>query len=85
VGLLERLRKIKKIPKDIWESQVLRVFKSLKEVLLKAFIFQKSNKDEEFIVRTNISQFEVKTILFQRKREKSCYYIIFASKSLNKT
>jgi hypothetical protein len=31
MGLLEKLNKMKKIPKDILESQVLEVFKSLKE------------------------------------------------------
>jgi hypothetical protein len=43
VGLLERLRKMKKIPKDIWENQDLRVFKSLKKVLLKVLVLQESN------------------------------------------
>ena len=85
VGPLEKLRSVKKISEEDWESLGgKRAFEMLKEVLSNMPVLHNPDWAEPFFLETDVSQYGVGAVLFQKGKDGGERYIDFAVKAFNK-
>ena len=84
-GALEGLRSTKRIDNDLWlSSGGKKAFDLAKEILSRALVLSNLNWGKEFFVETDVSQFGVGAVLFQKGTEGEVnIYIDFAVKAFN--
>lgn len=76
VGPLEKLRKVKRIIKEVWSTEQEEAFALLKGVNMPDW-------DKEFIIATDASQYGIGAVLYQRDEKGESKYIEFAATALN--
>ena len=85
VGPLEKLRAVKKISEEDWESSGgKKAFETLKEVLSNTPVLHNLDWAEPFFLETDASQYGVGAVLFQKGKDGGERYIDFAAKAFNK-
>ena len=85
MGPLKKLRLVKKISEEDWESSGgKKVFETLKEVLSNMPVLHNLDWAELFFLETDASQYGVGAVLFQKGKDRGERYIDFAAKAFNK-
>ena len=82
-GPIEKLRNVKKISDEEWESSGAKdAFEAAKEILSSSPVLHNPDFDLEFFVETDASQYGVGAVLYQEREGQPCY-IDFAARAFS--